>query len=225
MSTCDNLQDQIDTIEAELGLTPQGVYASVRTRLDILEARINNPFSPAPNVNNPFYIGNTGVSIQTGYGDPSITLVPAIPGSLFLREDGSSNNGLYAFRPDGYWSPIDTSGISFGGDISGSYISQIVIGIQGIPVNSSVPQDGYVLTYNSTLSQLIYNAPGSRTLVKNSSYTVKNSDGDIFVDSTLTPVSLLLPVIPYVGEKHGIKDFKTNANVNNITVEGNGQEI
>lgn len=95
--------DAIEAIEQELGLVPAGVYADVRTRLDILEARINNPFSPAPNVNNPFFISTTGVTIQAGYGDPSITLVPASPGSLFLRQDGYANQSLYQFEYDGYW--------------------------------------------------------------------------------------------------------------------------
>jgi len=97
----------IEAIETELGIVPAGAYATVRTRLDILEARINNPFAPAPNVLNPFFIGNSGVSIQTSVGDPNILHVLAVPGSLYLREDGYQN--VYVFRPDGYWHDVDAS--------------------------------------------------------------------------------------------------------------------
>lgn len=38
------LQQAVLAIENELGITPAGVYASVRTRFDILESRINNLF-------------------------------------------------------------------------------------------------------------------------------------------------------------------------------------
>jgi hypothetical protein len=112
ITSIDNTNEAVEAIETELGLLPSGVYASVRTRLDILEARINNPFAPAPNVNNPFYIGGnpvSGVSIQAGFGDPSILLIPAIPGSLYLREDGSADQGLYVFGTDGYWHQVISS--------------------------------------------------------------------------------------------------------------------
>src|SRR5208282_1838821 len=99
-----------DAIIAELGPNPQGIYASVRTRLDVLEARINNPYAPSPNVNNPFFIGgspDSGVSIQVGIGDPNVILAnPPVFGSLFLREDGSDAEGLYSYRPDGLWYPV-----------------------------------------------------------------------------------------------------------------------
>jgi hypothetical protein len=145
----------VEAIEDELGNLPKGPYATVRTRLDILEARINNPFTPAPNALNPFYIGNTGVSIQTGFGDPNALQVAAIPGSLYLREDGYNIQGLYTFRGDGYWHQIDTDPWIAAGDLAGTAYSQTVIGIQGRPVSATAPQtdlegDGYVLTWNST---------------------------------------------------------------------------
>lgn len=155
--TINDLIEAVIAIEDELGSLPAGAYASVRTRLDILEARINNPYAPSPNVNNPFYIGGSpvsGVSIQDGYGDPRITLPPAIPGSLYLREDGYAIQGLYAFRPDGYWHQIDTDPWTAAGDLSGNSYSQTVIGIQGRPVKNTAPQidaagDGYVLTWGA----------------------------------------------------------------------------
>jgi hypothetical protein len=157
-ATINALVAAVTAIEVELGVVPAGVYADVRTRLDILEARINNPFAPAPDVLNPFFIGNTGVTIQAGFGDPNAVLAipPPKPGSLFLREDGYNDQGLYSFRPDGYWHQIDTDPFTANCDLAGSIYCQTVVGIQGRPVNPAAPQtdtegDGYVLTWNNTL--------------------------------------------------------------------------
>jgi hypothetical protein len=104
--TINDLIASVIAIETELGIVPAGAYATVRTRLDILEARINNPLAPAPNVvQNPFYIDITGVSIQAGIGDPNIPgdALTAIPGSIFLREDAIGGLNVYSFGTDGYW--------------------------------------------------------------------------------------------------------------------------
>jgi hypothetical protein len=96
--------EAIEAIETELGIVPSGVYADVRARLDILEARINNPFAPSPDVSNPFYIGNTGVTIQAGFGDPNVTLsVPPHTGSVFLQEDGYGGANVYSYGIDEDW--------------------------------------------------------------------------------------------------------------------------
>lgn len=145
------LIEAVEAIEEELGITPSGVYADVRVRLDILEARINNPLAPAPNVENPFFIGDDGVTISVGFGYPTEN---RLPGSLYLREDGYSNEGVYARRPDGYWHLIDTDPFTANGDLSGSLYTQTVIGLQNRPVSPSAPQtdskgDGYILTWNN----------------------------------------------------------------------------
>ena len=149
------LIDAVQSIEHELGITPSGVYADVRVRLDILEARINNPFAPAPNVENPFFIGNDGVSISTGIGYPTEN---RLPGSLYLRKDGYNNEGLYARRPDMLWHQIDTDPWTAAGDLSGTIYSQTVIGLQNRPLSSLAPTntpagDGYVVGWNSFFSQ------------------------------------------------------------------------
>ena len=107
--TINALIDSVIAIEMELGIVPAGAYATVRTRLDILEARINNPLAPSPIVTNPFYIGYDGVSIQDGYGDPSVTHVLAVPGSIFLREDANGGLNVYSFGQDGYWALVGGS--------------------------------------------------------------------------------------------------------------------
>jgi hypothetical protein len=161
------LSDDCDDLENELGVQPQGAYATVRTRLDILEARINNPYAPAPNVNNPFYIGGSpisGVSIQDGYGDPTITLPLGVPGSLYLREDGLPGQGLYGFRPDGYWHLIS---FLAGGDLSATQTAQTVIGIQGNPVvagANGASQDGYVFAWSNSLRAYHLIPPSSESI-------------------------------------------------------------
>ena len=124
-----------EAIETELGITPSGVYADVRTRLDILEARINNPLIPAPNVLNPFFISGTGVIIQTGVGDPNIVLAlhPPTFGSVFLRQDGSFSQALYVFATNGTWYPVSYGGVlgQAGGDLSGNYPNPVVDQAQG----------------------------------------------------------------------------------------------
>lgn len=146
------LIDAVEAIERELGITPSGVYFDVRVRLDILEARINNPLAPAPNVENPFFIGNDGVSISTGDGYPTEN---RLPGSLYLRKDGYGNEGLYARRPDGYWHQVDTDPWTANGDLAGNIYSQTVIGFQNRPFRDYPPidtlaGDGYVIGWNST---------------------------------------------------------------------------
>jgi hypothetical protein len=150
--TINALIDAVEAIERELGITPSGVYSDVRVRMDILEARINNPLAPAPNVENPFIIGNDGVTISTGDGYPTEN---RLPGSLYLRKDGYGAEGLYARRPDGYWHQIDTDPWTAAGDLAGNIYSQTVIGLQGRPVSSAAPTntpagDGYVLSWNGS---------------------------------------------------------------------------
>lgn len=140
----DDLKNTIEAIGTELGVNPSGVYPSTRIRLDILEARINNPLVPAPNVENPFFIGNDGVTISTGLGTPT---EDRIDGSLYLRQDGYVYEGLYS-RRDGYWKRIDTDPWTANGDLSGTYDNQTVIGLQGRDLSSTLPLDGYHLTWN-----------------------------------------------------------------------------
>ena len=102
-------QDQVNEILAILGTDPEGVYANIRVRLDILEARINNPLAPAPNTTNPFYIdgyGGTSISVGDGYPTESRN-----NGSLYLRRDGSVTEGLYQVRSS-VWELISGGGSS-----------------------------------------------------------------------------------------------------------------
>lgn len=99
--TVNALIEAVEAIEHELGITPSSVYADVRVRLDILEARINNPNLPSPTVENPFIIGDSGVTIETGTGEP---ISSPVTGSLYIRQDGYLDNSLYSYRSDGWQS-------------------------------------------------------------------------------------------------------------------------
>lgn len=99
----------INDIIKELGVSPSGMYADVRARLDVLEARINNPLALTPiSNNNEVFIGVSGVSIRVGSGDPTVDGYADTNGSLYLRTDGYSTLGMYV-RRDGYWNLINTN--------------------------------------------------------------------------------------------------------------------
>lgn len=156
MATIDDiissLKESIENLEKDLGVSPGGAYPNARIRLDILESRINNPLLPSPNVENPFFIGNSGVTISTGIGYPTTN---SINGSLFLRQDGYE--GVY-FRIYDTWQPITGGGGGggsqwyAGGDLSGDSYYQTVIGLQNRPISSTPPNDNQVLIWSNYLN-------------------------------------------------------------------------
>jgi hypothetical protein len=156
------LQSATLSIEKELGVTPKGIYSDVRTRLDILESRINintdGYYIPDGYVNSPLFLVNSfyplTVTISAGDGFPT---EDRLDGSLYLRRDGYVNQGLYA-RRGGVWKEITTDPWVASGDLSGTYLSQTVIGIRGKTLSATLSsigtiQDGYHLTWNDALNQ------------------------------------------------------------------------
>ena len=152
------LRSAVFAIEVELGITPSGIYPDVRTRLDILEARIQFGISPLiPNdgyVKSPLYIWNVPqsiiLSISDGYGAPT---EDRLNGSLYMRGDGYANNELYV-RRGGAWFPIQTDLFTANCDLAGTYLCQEVVGIRNKPLNVSLQtigaiEDGYHLTWNN----------------------------------------------------------------------------
>jgi hypothetical protein len=194
-----------EAIELELGIVPAGVYVDVRTRLDILEARINNPNAPAPDVLNPFFIGNTGVTIQAGFGDPNIVLAvpPTRAGDLFLREDGYVQQTLYVFATDGYWYPVQLN-------TNGSVIldSRTITG--NYTVDSITPD--YVILCNASAPiniQLTSSVVGRQLIIK-----------DI---STAGAATNNITILPSAGQKiDNASNFIININKGAITITGDG---
>lgn len=89
------LREAILAIEKELGINPKKIYSNVRARLDILENRINNPSTPSPSTDNPFFIGTSGITISADSGEP---IASESAGSLYLRSDGDVFDGIYQMR-------------------------------------------------------------------------------------------------------------------------------
>ncbi len=152
------LRSAVFAIEVELGITPSGIYPDVRTRLDILESRIQFGVSPLiPNdgyVKSPLFIWNVPqnvvLSISDGYGAPTEN---RLDGSLYMRGDGSANNELYV-RRGGVWYPIQTDLFVANCDLAGTYLCQEVVGIRNKPLRDtlelvSAVEDGYHLTWNN----------------------------------------------------------------------------
>lgn len=100
-----------------------------------------------------------------------------------------------------------------------------VTGLQTRGVSSVAPTNGEVLAWVNTqwapkaFSSLL------TVQVKNSSYTVLTTDGDIFCDLSTTSWTLSLPTSPLTGEKHIIKDYLGFAATNHLTISGNGKLI
>jgi hypothetical protein len=158
------LRSAVFAIEFELGITPSGIYPDVRTRLDILESRIN--FSVPPGFINqgyivsPLILWNTvtgpALTISDGYGAPTEN---RLSGSLYMRGDGYANNQLYV-RLNGSWFPIQTEQFQASNDLEGfplgtdGHLAQTVIGLYNHPLSISLntigsTQDGYHLTWDN----------------------------------------------------------------------------
>jgi len=161
------LRSAVFAIETELGITPSGIYPDVRTRLDILESRIQFGVSPQiPNdgyVKSPLYIWNVPqnivLSISDGYGAPTEN---RLDGSLYMRGgDGYANNQLYV-RLNGQWYPVQTEQFTAANDLAGyppgsdGHLAQTVIGLYNHPFNTTMDtvgavEDGYHVTWNNIL--------------------------------------------------------------------------
>lgn len=102
ITTVNAIRDAVIAIEKELGINPKKIYANLRARLDILENRINNPSTSTPSVDNPFFVGSSGVTISAGTGEP---VSSETAGSLYLRTDGEKYDGIYQIRGT-EWIPI-----------------------------------------------------------------------------------------------------------------------
>lgn len=155
----------IEAIETELGVLPSSSYPNVRTRLDVLESRINNPCVPTGG--DYISIGSTPVTIIAGFGDPNLTSVSANPGSLFLREDGTTDQGIYAMRTDGYWYQV--MGTGGGGGKSG------VTNITSSNSPYQVISTDNVIAANSTSGTITVNLPPSPAA--GDEYVIKDSNG------------------------------------------------
>ena len=154
----------IEAIETELGVLPSSSYPDVRTRLDVLESRINNPCVPTGG--DYISIGGTPVTIIAGVGNPNVTMVSANPGSMYLREDGYGSQDVYTKGSDGYWYQV---GAGSGGGKSG------VTSITSANSPYQVVSTDNIIAANSTVGPITVNLPPSPTT--GDTYFVKDSFG------------------------------------------------
>jgi hypothetical protein len=133
------LQQAIFAVEGELGVKPSGTYATVRARLDALEALYDDLFiTPFTNDLSGFLFGPTVVGLQ---GRPIANIAPQ-PGQALVW------SGLY-------WLPLNVGGGGGGGgvlngDVTGLALSNTVVRIQGTPVSSTPPTSGQALVFNGS---------------------------------------------------------------------------
>jgi len=131
----EQLREAIIAIEDELGVKPSGVYATVRNRLDIIEGAVGNlriielQQDLGGTLENPLVIGIQGRPVSDVAPEAGQVLV--WNGIAWIPEKGPA--------PD----------IVFAGDLSGTNLSQTVIGIQNVPVSDTLGNNGDVLTLNS----------------------------------------------------------------------------
>jgi hypothetical protein len=151
----------IEAIETELGPLPSSSYPDVRTRLDVLESRINNPCVPTGG--DYISIGGTSVTITAGTGDPNVNHVSAYPGSVYLREDGTNDQTMYGMNTDGYWYVV--------GAAAGSKTG--VTNVSSSPYNV-VPTDN-ILAVNASSGPITVNLPASPSA--GDEYVIKDANG------------------------------------------------
>lgn len=161
------LIDAVTTIEQVLGITPYGVYSDVRVRLDVLEARINNPNVPSPNVTNPFYIdGYTGVSISVGTEYPT---EDRTDGSLYMIHDGYNYEGIFVRRGNA-WELIPT--------VKKLYVPLL----SGSATNAT---DGYIVIGATEFDPSILPGDGSGTRTIKLQVLLETSDSGVPVNARL----------------------------------------
>lgn len=119
-----DIDDRVTLLETEIGVQPQGPYATTRARLDILEARISTAIS-----------GPAGGDLGGNYPDPVVIGLQGSPVS-----STAPSTGQVLLWNGSVWTPGSIgSGFTAGGDLSGNSSSQVVIGLQSRSVLSTAP--------------------------------------------------------------------------------------
>ena len=146
------LQQQVEDIEAEMGLDPSGVYATLRTRLDTLSTSINS-------LANNLVVSISG-DVNGFTSDAHVTKLQGFDVSSVIPLD---NFVLTWNDTSSQWEPKVSSSFIAAGDLFGTSSTQKVIGLQGRTLSSTAPTDGQVLAWNNTFSAWMPTTTGSGT--------------------------------------------------------------
>lgn len=128
-----NLRNAIIAIETELGVKPSGVYATVRSRLDVIDAQfIRIAGDIAGTAANPIVVGLGGRPVSTA----------------------QPNVGDAVIWNGSQWAPhsvqIVGTTTNFSGDLSGNDIIQAVVGLHGRPLSGAAPLTGQSIVWNGS---------------------------------------------------------------------------
>jgi hypothetical protein len=251
-NTINDLIASVIAIETELGILPAGAYATVRTRLDILETR-------------PFTGGGAGFSANGDLSGSNLSqMVIGIQGIAVPVPSGTNtiltyNAGAYTWNVGGGGSGItQLTGDVLAGPGSDSQVATVV-NVHGVsypasPATNTVPvvTASNVVTYQAIANAQIsvsaaiagtkispnfgsqnISTTGSTTLSGSlsieeitttaSTYDVLATDQVIFTDSTSNTINVVLPV-PSAGRQLFIKDKTGQAGTNNVTISHNSAE-
>lgn len=133
-ATVNQLRDAIIAIEAELGVQPAGLDATVAARLTRLE---NTVILDVVTIN-----GDLG-------GTPSHPLVIGFQGRP-LAPTAPTTGQVIAWNGI-VWAPANN--ISLAQDLGGTPIAPLVVGLQGNPVSNLAPTNGQVLTWSTSIAK------------------------------------------------------------------------
>ena len=98
----------------------------------------------------------------------------------------------------------------------------------GLNDNGFQYPSGYTPTSGGSLITLDYfnsNTEGTSSSIVTSNTTLSSSNDIVYVDNSGSTVTITLPVSPIGNKGYTIKDIGGNANVNAITIDGNGKLI
>ena len=135
-----NLRAAIVAIEQELGPKPSATYGTLAARLGVLENTVGNlqiielEGDLGHTLETPFVIGIWGRPISSA--PPNVGNVLVWNGIAWIPAPQSGGGG--------------GGGFTAGGDLTGTSLLQVVVGLQGRPVSSTAPTTNQVLTWNGT---------------------------------------------------------------------------
>ena len=167
-------------------------------------------------------ITGTSISIVNG-------TVVALQGNAVKSQSLGSNQDGYALtwvngNNDWEAQPLPASlppDGAAGGDLSGNYPNPTVAKIQGTAISTTVPNDGYVLTYVAADSEWEPKLPNHNNKVsslKTANYTVLTSDFIVGIGTLTSSITITLPASPNTGDMYIIKDVNGTVNQYNITI-------